>query len=76
MARVGYTTLTPWLTRKLFHLNFTNMVSIPVMPLAGGMERNLGFQLSYLILTRGADYAHYITACTPSIENLTASLHS
>ena len=27
-----------------------------------------------LILTRGADYAHHITACSPGIENLTASL--
>ena len=26
------------------------------------------------ILTRGADYAHHITACPPGFENLTASL--
>ena len=27
------------------------------------------------ISTRGADYAHQITACPPGFENLTASLH-
>ena len=27
------------------------------------------------IATRGADYAHHITACPPGFENLTASLH-
>ena len=26
------------------------------------------------IPTRGADYAHHITACSPGFENLTASL--
>ena len=40
------------------------------MPLAGGQGRNLGVQF-----TRGAYYAHHITASPPGFENPAASLH-
>ena len=43
-----------------------------VMPLAGGPE--FGSSVNP-IPTKGADYAHHITACPPRFENLTASLY-
>ena len=41
-----------------------------VMPLAGGPEFGVSVNP---ISTRGADYAHHITASPPGLENLTAS---
>ena len=51
-------------------------ICISVMPLAGGqvglqLTRNLGVSVP----TRGADYAHRITDCSPGFENLIASLY-
>ena len=44
---------------------------ISVMPLVGGQ----GGSSVNPISTRGAEYAHPITASTPGFENLTASLY-
>ena len=55
----------------------TALISFTVMPLAGGLgglaHPEFGSSVNP-ILTRGADYAHHITACPPGFENLTASL--
>ena len=48
------------------------------MPLAGGqggLHPEFGSSVNP-IPTRGADYAHHITACPPGFENLTAPLHA
>jgi hypothetical protein len=45
---------------------------IPVRPLVG----EFGISVNPIPSTRGADYAHPITACPPGFENLTASLHT
>ena len=45
------------------------------MPLVGGAHPEFGDSVN-TIPTRGADYAHRITACPPRFENLAASLQS
>ena len=48
---------------------------VAVMRLAGGQGPEFGISVNP-IPTRGADYAHHITACPPGFEILTASLLS
>ena len=49
-----------------------NVTMWQVMPLVGGQEFGISVNS---IPTRGADYAHHITACPSGLENLGASLN-
>ena len=51
------------------------MNKIPVLPLVGGQGGQFGSSVNP-ITTRGADYAHHITASPPGFEKPAAALNT